>query len=427
MRRSGAFTLGVVLTLGAVTGSRGQELSGSVTSASGSPFDGFALPSVPENWADLPVKLTASQTVSYNSNLNAFPIGVALPGQVVGDFTSSTNFGISTRANLSGQQLFFDATFGVTRYLHQVIDNSNVYSLNAGVDWTLTSRCSGTLGVSLSKSPVELSELVAVGVNYVTTTALNETGKCAISNGYSLVFNTGLTTTTNTNPIDAVNDTRTTLLAAGIEYAQGYSTLTALASISQANFTGRTAAQTALGLESVTDFHSFALNYTRQINPDLSVSGQIGLVGTTSGFSLGLPKSLLPIYTLSATWTFAPKLTLNATASRTVAPPTTVIANAETSYDASVNLQYQMTPKVSLHAGGAIDYATNTFTSALVEAGFSPIFTGTQRSYSLNAGMSYAMTPFLSAGLDASYIERTGNGFITPQDLVTVSLNYRPY
>ena len=36
MRRSGAFTLAVVLTLGAVTGGRGQELSGSVTPANGS-------------------------------------------------------------------------------------------------------------------------------------------------------------------------------------------------------------------------------------------------------------------------------------------------------------------------------------------------------------------------------------------------------
>jgi hypothetical protein len=110
-----------------------------------------------------------------------------------------------------------------------------------------------------------------------------------------------------------------------------------------------------------------------------------------------------------------------------VAPPTTVIANAQTSYDATVNLGYQLTPKISLSAGGAVAYSTNTFTSALVEAGFSPVFTGTQRSYSLNAGLSYTMTPFLTAALNASYTERAGNGFITPQDVVTVSLNYKPY
>ena len=75
MRRSGAFTLAVVLTLGAVSCGRGQELSSSVTAANGS-LDGFVLPSVPENWADLPFKLTASQSVSYNSNISSFPIGV---------------------------------------------------------------------------------------------------------------------------------------------------------------------------------------------------------------------------------------------------------------------------------------------------------------------------------------------------------------
>ncbi len=330
-------TLGMVLTLGAVTGGQGQELSGSVTSANGSLFDGFVLPSVPENWADLPVRLTASETVSYNSNVNGVPVGVALPGQLLGDFTATSNFGFSTKANVYGQQLFLDATFGVIRYLHHVAFDSTVYSLNAGLDWTVTSRCSGALNLSLSKSPVELTDLIGVGVNYATTTALNETGKCAVSNGYSLVFNSGLTTTTNTNPIDAVNNARSTLLSAGIEYAQGHSTLTALASNSETTFTDRSAVQVALGLASVTDFHSFTLNYTRHINDNLSVSGTIGLVGTSSGFTLALPKSLLPIYTLSTTWAFTPKLSLTASASKTVAPPTTVVANAETSYDAFVS------------------------------------------------------------------------------------------
>jgi hypothetical protein len=427
MRRSGALTLGMVLTLGAVTGGQGQELSGSVTSGNGSLFDGLVLPSVPENWADLPVKLTASQTVSYNSNINGIPIGVHVPGQVLGDFTATSNFGFSTTANVSGQQLFFDVTMGVIRYLHQVSFDSTVYSLNAGVDWTLTSRCSGALSVSLSKSPAQLTDLVGVGVNYTTTTGLNETGKCAVSNGYSLVLNSGLTTSTNTNPIDAVNDARTTLIAAGIEYAKGYDTLTALASITETAFTGRSAAQTAVGLDTETDFHSFTLNYSRQINPNLTVNLLLGLVGTTPGFTLALPKSLLPIFTLAGTWAVTPKLSLTASASRTVAAPTTVIANAETSLDATVTLAYQLTPKVSATLGGSVFYSTSTFTSALAESGFSPFFTGNNKSYTLDAGLSYSMTPFLSAGLHATYSERVGSGFITPQDLVTVSLNYRPY
>jgi hypothetical protein len=423
MRRSGAFTLAVVLTLGAVSGGRGQELSSSVTPANGS-LDGFVLPSVPENWADLPFKLTASQNVSYNSNISSFPIGVAPKGAILGDFTSATNFGFQTRATVSGQQVFLDATFGVIRYLHEVQSNSTVYSLNAGVNWNVTSRCSGTLATSLSKSPAQLTEQVGTGINYTTTTALNETGKCGVSNGYSLVFNSGLTTLTNSDPTNAVNNSRTALIAAGIEYAKGYSTLTALASNSNANFSNRSG---VLGLATETDFHSFTLNYTRQINPNLSVSGLIGLVGVTSGFSLGLPKTLLPIYTISGTWTLTPKLSLNASASRSIAPPTTVIANAQQSYDAGMNLSYQLTPKVAISAGGSVDYSTTSFTSSTAATGLSSFFSSSQNNYSLSTGLNYSMTPFLSAGLSASYSERVANHEITPQEIVTVSLNYRPY
>jgi hypothetical protein len=421
MRRSGAFTLAVVLTLGAVSGGRGQELSSSVTPG------GFALPSVPENWADLPFKLTASQTESYNSNISSFPIGVAPKGAVLGDFTSNTNFGFQTKANVSGQQLFLDATFGVIHYLHETQFDSTVYSLNAGVDWKITSRCSGTLAASLSKSPGQLTEQVGTGVNFTTTTALNETGKCGISNGYSLVFNSGITTTTNSDAANALNDARTELIAAGVEYAKGYSTLTALASISDQNFTGRSAAQAAVGLATETDFHSFTLNYTRQVNPNLSVTGIVGLVGVTSGFSLGLPKTLLPIYTVSANWTLTPKLIVNASASKSISPPTTVVANAQQSYNAGINLSYQLTPKVALSAGGSVDYTTSSFTASAAQALISPFVFNSQNNYSLNAGLNYSMTPFLSAALNASYSERVANHFITPQDIVTVSLNYRPY
>jgi hypothetical protein len=320
--------------------------------------------------------------------------------------------------------VFLDATFGVIRYLHDVQFNSTVYSLNAGVDWNVTSRCSGTLATSLSKSPAQLTEQVGTGVNYTRTTALNETGRCGVANGYSLIFNSGLTTLTNSDFTNALNNSRTALISAGLEYAKGYSTLTALASISDAKFSNRSGVN---GLATETDFHSFTLNYTRQINTNLSVSGLIGLVGVTSGFSLGLPKTLLPIYTISGTWAFTPRLSLNASASRTIAPPTTVIANAQQSYGAVMSLSYQLTPKVALSAGGSVDYSTSSFTSSTAATGLPAFFTSSQNTYNLNTGLTYSMTPFLSAALSATYSERVANHLITPQDVVTVSLNYRPY
>src|SRR5271170_8271548 len=109
-----------------------------------------------------------------------------------------------------------------------------------------------------------------------------------------------------------------------------------MATISNTDYGNRAALGSVVGLANNIAYHSFTLNYARQIDTDLSVTAQIGLTGVTNGFDVSLPKTLLPIYLFSAAWTVTPKLQLTASASRTIAPPTTVIANAETSYLASV-------------------------------------------------------------------------------------------
>ena len=424
-------TLGVALTFGWVTGGRGQELSGSLAVVNAPSPDGFALPTLPENWADLPFQLTASQTEGYNSNINAIALGTPVPaGESRGDLTSTTNLGFSTKATVYNQQFYLNATLGVIRYLHQTQDNSNLYSVSAGVNWILTSRCLGTLGVVLDKTPATLgTTLVGTGVNYTTTTSFNETGSCAVSNGFSLLFNSGWNEFTNSNPVDALNNSQSTMLSAGIEYMKGASTVSALANNNYTIYSRSPAAlgsANVTGLANVTDFHTFNLAYTRQINPNLSVNGLIGLVGTTGAFTLGLPKALLPIYTLGMSWSFTPKLTLNASASKTVSPPTTIIANAQTAYTTQASLVYQLTPKVAVNVAGSIGYSTGAFTPATVP-GLVPALTGAQNSYSASAGLTYQMTPFLSASLNASYTEQVTDHMITPEDLVIVSLSYSPH
>src|SRR5271166_1871407 len=252
MRRSGALTLGAVLMLGSVTGGRGDELSGVVGPASAGTsfpsFDDFALPTLPENWSDLPVRLTASQSVAYNSNIFGVYNGFPLPaGEAHSDFVSTSQFGLSTKPNWfwSGQQFFFDASFGEIRYLHQVDFNSDTYNVDAGVNWTFTSRCSGALTALASKSPTTVTTQVVtttqigLGVNNLTTTSFSETGNCAFGNGYSAIFNSGETESSNSNPVDALNNTRATMVAAGIEYKNSLSDLTALATITDTDYSNR--------------------------------------------------------------------------------------------------------------------------------------------------------------------------------------------
>jgi len=250
--------------------------------------------------------------------------------------------------------------------------------------------------------------------------------KCAVSNGYSLIFNSGWTKVNNSNALNAVNNSDTVMLAAGIEYAKGPDTLTALATSSDANYGQRNLLINVAGLSNVVDYHNFNLTYNRQVNPDLSFTGQVGLVGVTSQFSLGLPKTLLPTYSLSATWAITPKVGLTMNASRSVAPPTTIIANAETSYLATASLTYQATPKLSFATTGAISYSTAAFTPGGAGTVFTPYLTATN-VYTATATMTYTMTPFISAALAAVFSERVYDHFITPQDVITLSLNYRPH
>jgi len=315
----------------------------------------------------------------------------------------------------------------VIRYLHQTGFDSNIYSFSPGVNWTLTARCAGTVVGLLTKSPSAITELVGTGINYVTTTSLNETGKCAVSNGYSVIFNSGATKTANSNPLDAVNNARIEMIAAGIEYAKGASDLTLLATDSDSNYSNRTAAEQAVGLANTIVFHNFNLTYARQINPNLSLTGQLGLVGVTNAFTLGLPKTLLPTYSIGVAWTIAPKVSLTASASRTVAPPTTVIANAEVAYETVLSLSYQATPKIAFTAAGTAGYNSTAFTPATATTTILAPFVTATDFYSLTAGVRYQMTPFISTALTASYTERVGDHLITPQDLIMVSLDYKPY
>jgi hypothetical protein len=241
------------------------------------------------------------------------------------------------------------------------------------------------------------------------------------------VFNSSVAKTNNSNPLDALNNANTEMISAGIEYAKGNGDLTLLATKSDTNYSSRGAALNTFGLANTVVFHSFNLSYTRQINTNLSVTGQLGLVGVTNAFTLGLPRTLLPTYSLAAAWAITPKVSLSATGSRTITPPTTVIGNAEVAYYTNLALTYQPTPKVSFFASGSAGYSSVAFTpgTAGTATVLVPFLTNT-KYYALTVGVTYAMTPFISAALSATYNERVSDHVITSQDLITVSLNYKP-
>jgi hypothetical protein len=478
MNRGGALTLGAVLMLGGLTGARGEDISGAADgtpTAAILPSWGGVFPRLPQNWSDLPVQLKLWDSVGYNSNVLGLPTNTPVSsGLVRGDFQSISSYGASTKAYWEGQQLFADGSFGLTRYLHDVSLNSMQHFLDAGVNWTYTSRCSGRLGASDSVAESTLPQQIASGsaaaftlaqqiasgsiaapslaqqtasgttaaspvpqqiastsINTVSTTAFNETAKCLVSGDYAAIFNSGLTRSTNSTLANKPNDGRIVVVAAGISYSvTATNSLDVLATVTSTDYTNRTRATNNTGLVNAITQDQVNVTYTRQIGPNLSMIASIGAVGLTNGsFSLALPSKIEPQYSASVIWAVTPKVSLTASVARTVTPPQSIVANAQTTESASLGLNYRFSPKVAFSANVSSAYASSAFTQlgSGVPNGVPAYALSALHSYNATASLGYNITPFLGANLSYLYSRSVQAGVVTPQNLVLLNVNYSPY
>jgi hypothetical protein len=441
MDRSGALTLGAVLMLGGVTGAWGEDLSGVVGATSNAailPSWGGVFPRIPENWSDLPFQLKLFQTLEYNDNVLGLSTNMrAAAGLTRGDFESLSSFGAATKAYWEGQQFFADGSLGLTRYLHDVTLNTVQNFARAGVNWIYTSRCSGTLVASESVAPQPFTQqIVSTAVNTVTLLGFNETATCHVSRDYDANFNSGVTETTNSTLANKLNDSRSEFIAAGITYnVTATNNLQVLATITGTDYTHRSAALNALGLANAITQDQVNVTYTRQINPNLSVTASIGATGVkNSSFTFALPSKIEPLYSATAIWAATPKVTVTASAARTVGIPQSVIGNAQITESASLGLSYHFSPKVSFTAGASSAFATSAFSQPAGAQAAAAILNGvpasiltSQKSYGASAGLTYNMTPFLVANLNYQYSRSVQGGLVTPQNVVLLNLNYSPY
>ncbi len=458
--------------LGGVIGARGDDLSGpdAASDVGVLPSWDGVLPRLPENWSDLPLRLKVSESVGHNSNVLNSPTNIAtggvLSGLSRGDFQSLSTYGASTKANWSGQQLFMDGSVGLTRYLHDVSLNSIQYAVDAGVNWNYTSRCSGTLvaaqakvpsipgvGSSTSLTPFGLSpstsaistvlpggqivvtplgQQVGFGfINFVTATSFNETAKCLLAGDYAAIFNSGITQLTNSTVVNRLNNSRSVFVSAGVSYSvTATNSLEALVTVTGTDFPDRQAVLNNTGLVNNITQDQFNIIYTREFGPNLSAVASIGAVGVNnSAFSLALPSGIMPQYAISVSWIATPKVTVTASAARTVAPPTAVIGNAQISDVASLRVGYMISPKVLFSASVARTLSSSAFTQ-LGGAAVSSVVANSalaQNAYTARAGFAYTMTPFLSADLSYQYTRTDRASLITPQSLVMLDVNYSPY
>ena len=465
MVRGGALTLGTIAMLGGATGARADDSTGlfdAAQSAASLPSWSEFFQGIHQNWSDLPVRFTVSESVGYNSNILANP-GNTLLGQTskpLGAFESISSYGVATSTTWGIHQISFDASAGMTRYLNHANLDTSQYSVHATDSWAID-RCAGSLAASASRSQSVLGEFVGSGgINNATVTSVNQSTRCSITGNYSANFSAGYTETMNSNgstpvtnsvvptSLNQLNNSQAIFVAAGITYTLTQTdSIQGLVSINGTHYPGRQNLSVtqigvinpnALGLTDNSTQDSFNVTYSRQLQPDLSLVASVGLVGVKDApFGVELPSKIEPQYSLSLNWSPTPKLSFSAAVSRSAGVSTSVIANTQISESVNLGMNYQVTPKIGFSAGGSTSHSTSANTaaanSALAQAYVN--YLTNQETYSAHASLSYTVTPFIGASLTAQYsrtlqpgaTQFSGISNRTAQSTLLFSVSYNPH
>jgi hypothetical protein len=435
MYRGAALTLGAIVTLAGLAASRADDLSlFDWPALSWAPLSMQGIfPKPPENWSELPVQFHISETAGYNSNITNTPTGAGAASlnfaRPIGSLVSISTYGASFKNEISGQQFFADANWGVYRYLDAAVFNTTHSSVDIGDNFTLGPKCAGTLKLSEATAPSLPGQQVGTNVvNNVTTLDATENAKCIISGEYSGIFNSGISNSTNSAFLDKFNDFQSVFIAAGVSYAVSETnSLQVLATVTGRDFTNRqlVASQTQLVNNLLTD--EIMATYTKNLGPTLSLSAQYGLLGfRDTSFRLVAPHTILPQYSLSLQWVATPKLSFNAAASRLASAPTSIISNLQITESASLGANYRLTPKLSVGGTVQASYLTGAATT-FINNGLINVFASNERTYSASAKLDYVITPFLAANLSYQFTKTVQSSLTTTDNLILLALNFNPY
>lgn len=433
-----AFTLAALTALGGVSVAQAQEAS-----AGGSLGPGVsgllvgALPKLPENWADLPFQLHLSESVGYNDNILNTPSnfssvinGVPMVLRPVGGFESISDFGASTKFNWGAQQFFADGSFGLTRYLGHSNFDTQHHNLDAGMNWIYTSKCSGRLVFSDVSAESLPSQQIGINViNTTSTVSFNETANCAITGNYSAIFNSGISSSTNSGGLNLLNNSQTKFVTAGVNYAVANTNSLQLTTTLTGNeYPNRPTALGVLGINRNVLQNEVNLTYTKNFSPNLSVIGSIGAVASkNASFGLDFATKFTPTYSLSFAWSATPKLNIHASVARVASVSTSTLSNLQLNENATVGFSYLWTPKVTLIGAVSAGYSTSSFNGQTVTNLASVGVFQSSHTYTATGNLTYEMTPFLRTTLSYQFSRSAYTLYTNNQSLVLLGFNFNPY
>lgn len=368
-----------------------------------------------------------NQTLNYSDNVLAIPENQApAPNLSRGDFYSITTATFSPSLYLGNQVLFAHATYGINRYLHNAVLDSDFYSLDAGANWRFTHLCSGTLLVARDQHQVPFTEQVSPSIQTTKTESINETAKCGITGHVSAILDSGWSRNETTGTSGG-NDYTEQHLRTGLEYSVAkLNTLRAQVTFTNRDFFDRSDILTP-GLASGTRMTQYELYYQRDLTPKLSFNGTIGIAkiaaaSTPAAESSPSSESSGRTYSAALVWKATPKTTFEVSTARGLGPPLAVLADFQKTDVKTFSINYRYSPRLSFNAAISKSLTDNSTVSGIVAT---PVLSEVEtRSASL--GANYDVSPFMKGFFAYSYNNRIDavTGDKTISNLYVLGLTY---
>ena len=365
----------------------------------------------------LPFKLTIGQSISYSDNVANQPrnfdtvVGVngvsRLPSR--GDFFSDTTLSVASRFPMGAQTFFFNGTYAPRRYFTDSALNADNFSINGGVDFNITDRCSGRLIGGIDQSQNPLYQTVGIGVQDIRAISFNETSRCKISGHIASLFNSGVSRVENqggefAGPLiasTALNNYNQHYVGGGLEYAlSAIDTLRGFITYTHRDFTDRVP---LLGLANDTDQLDYQFYYSRIFSAKLNGSASAGV--STFSFPGLSSDTLEPTYSFQLNYRLTPKVALSGTVARSAGAPQSAISNVQITDSQSVSLSYAYSPKLNIT--GIYSHSKSQNPGAVSTIANLPLLFANSATDNASVVVNYQASPLLTATAAYSYVNRT--------------------
>jgi predicted porin len=365
-----------------------------------------------------------NERFNYSDNVLFLPEGQpTAPNLSRGDFYSVTTGTFSPKINISEQVLFAHATYGINRYRHDSVLNSDFYALDAGANWRLTHLCSGTLLAAQSQQQVPFSEQASPTKQTSKNESINETAKCGIAGHLSAIFDSRW----SSYKASSANDYTEKQVRTGLEYGVvKLNNLRAQVTFTNRDFSNRSDVLTP-GLASGTHLIEYELYYQRALTPKLNFNGKIGIAQIeVSAPSAGLQPSSSEtsgkIYSAALDWKATPKTSFQIMTARGLGPPLAIDADFQVTDIKSMAATYRYSPKLSFNAAVSKSHTINATVSGV---DVTPVRSDV-KLLSVSLGANYRVSPFINAFLAYSYNDSKdqGMGTTTISNLYMLGLTY---